>query len=314
MRRSRFGLVGLLVIGAALAVSGPASATAPGMNGRIVFGAVTGDGSSQLFLIGPYGHGMHQITHVNGDAVHPDWSPNGRWIAFEMDTENGCSVVIMRRNGSHQRTLPHPPGGECDEQPSFTPSGDRLLLSSYNPTLDDESIWIERLNGTHQRRLGKAGASQATDPNSSPDGTRMTFIAFNGEDLGQGLMRTGIKGRNPKLILPYRFDVAIKHDWAPNGRRIVFTNNADNLDVSANIGTIRPNGTGLRWLTHYTDPEVRAYVGGYSPDGHWIVFRLEAHGQYALMRMHPDGTHKRFILGLSDFRPRYIDWGSTPSS
>ena len=68
----------------------------PGHNGRIVFGAVTDDGSSQLFLIGPHGHGLHQITHVNGDAVHPDWSPNGRWIAFEFDTENGCRLVVMR--------------------------------------------------------------------------------------------------------------------------------------------------------------------------------------------------------------------------
>jgi hypothetical protein len=60
-------------------------------------------------------------------------------------------------------------------------------------------------------------------------------------------------------------------------------------------------------------PDVRAYVGGYSPDGGWIVFRLEDHGQYALMRMHPDGSHRRVILPLSDFRPRFIDWGPTPS-
>jgi Tol biopolymer transport system component len=311
MRRLRIGLVGLLIVGVVLAASGPATATTPGKNGRIVFGAVTVDGSSQLFLIGPYGHGLHQITHVNGDAVHPDWSPNGRWIAFEMDGENGCSLVIMRPSGSHQRILPHPPGAECDEQPSFTPAGDRLLFSSYNPTLDDESIWIERLDGTHQRNLGKDGAFQATDPNASPDGTRMTFVAFNAED-DTGLIRTGIKGRNPKLILPYSFDVAIKHDWAPDGRRIVFTNHSE-AEVASNIGTIRPNGTGLRWLTHYTDPEVHAFVGGYSPDGRWIVFRLEDHGQYALMRMHPDGTHKRVILPLSDFRPRYIDWGSIPT-
>ena len=83
MRRLRIGLVGLLIVGVVLAASGPATATTPGKNGRIVFGAVTDDGSSQLFLIGAYGHGLHQITHVNGEAVHPDWSPNGRWIAFE---------------------------------------------------------------------------------------------------------------------------------------------------------------------------------------------------------------------------------------
>jgi Tol biopolymer transport system component len=127
------------------------------------------------------------------------------------------------------------------------------------------------------------------------------------------LTSAGIRGRNPELLLPYTTDVAIKHDWAPNSRRIVFTNNADFFEQSANIGTLRPDGTGpVRWLTHYTDPERRAYAGSYSPNGRWIVYRLEDHGQYALMRMHPDGTHRRVILPRSDFRPRYVDWGSTP--
>jgi Tol biopolymer transport system component len=313
MRRLRLGIFSVLVVAAVLGWAAPASATTPGTNGRIVFGAITDDGSVQLFLVGPHGHGLHQITHVNGDAVHPDWSPNGRRIAFEFDTENGCWLVVMRADGSHQRTLPHPPGAECDEQPSFTPAGHRLLFSSFNPSVDEEALWVERLDGTHQRRLVRGGVAGVTDPNASPNGQQMTFVAFNGKDLGQGLIRTGINGHHPELLLPYSFDVAIKHDWAPNGRRIVFTNNADNFDFSANIGTIRPDGTGVRWLTHYTDPEVRGYVGGYSPDGHWVVFRKEDHGKYALMRMHPDGTHKRVILPLSDFRPRYIDWGTTPT-
>jgi hypothetical protein len=62
-------------------------------------------------------------------------------------------------------------------------------------------------------------------------------------------------------------------------------------------------------VTEYSDPEVRAYVGGYSPDGKWIVFRLEDHGQFALCLVRPDGTGLRTILPLSDFKPRGIDWG-----
>ena len=49
---------------------------------------------------------------------------------------------------------------------------------------------------------------------------------------------------------------------------------------------------------------MRAYAGSYSPDGRWIVFRLEDHGQNALMRIRTDGTHLRTILPLSAFRPR----------
>jgi len=310
--RSRFWLrVAGLTSAALIAAAPSALATTAGHNGRILFGA-DATGSSQLYTVGPHGHGLHQLTHVAGDAVHPDWSPDARSIVFELDTETGCNVILMRADGSHQRTLPRPPGAGCDGQPSFTPDGRRIVFVSFNPTTNDEAIWIQRREGSQQRRLTTSPFGGATDPNVSPDGTRLTYVAYNGQDLGQGLIRSRIGGHGSTLLLPYIADVAVKHDWRPDGRSIVFTNNADRFEKAANIGTIRPNGTHLRWLTHFTDPELRAYAGSFSPDGHWIVFRLEDHGQYALIRMHRDGTHRRVILPLSDFRPRFIDWGSKP--
>jgi hypothetical protein len=39
------------------------------------------------------------------------------------------------------------------------------------------------------------------------------------------------------------------HDWAPDGRHLVITDNANDPAKPANIATIRPDGTGLRYLT-----------------------------------------------------------------
>jgi Tol biopolymer transport system component len=296
---------------AGLVFAPTAAATSPGQNGRIVF-STQATGSFQLYTLGPSGGGLHRLTHVSGDAVHPDWSPNGRWIVFELDTPNRCSIALMRANGSHIRTLPRPPGAECDGQPSFTQGGDRIVFVSFNPHTEDEAIWIQDLDGSHQHRLATSPFGGATDPNTSPHAGWLTFVGFNGQPFGQGLIRTNVRGQHPKLLLPYAADVAIKHDWAPHGHRIVFTNNADRTDRSANIGTITADGTALRWLTHLHDPAVRAYAGSYSPDGRWIAYRLENHGRYSLMRMHPDGSDKQVIRRFADNAPRFIDWGPTP--
>src|SRR3954447_10471607 len=305
-------LAAAVLVLAGLVLAPAAVATPPGQNGKIVFSSEA-TGSFQLYTITSFGNRLHQLTHVSGDAVNADWSPNGRRIVFELDTPNRCSIALMRANGSHMRTLPRPPGAECDGQPSFAPGGNRIVFVSFNPHTEDEAIWIENLNGTHQHRLA-TGPAGATDPNVSPDGRWLTFVAFNGQEFGQGLIRTTIRGTQPKLLVPYSMDVAIKHDWAPNGRRIGFTKDTDRLDRSANIGTVAANGSNVRWLTHLRDPELRAFFGSYSPDGRWIVYRFEHHGHYTLMRMHPDGSDKQVIRRFPNAAPRYIDWGPRPQS
>ena len=138
----------------------------------------------------------------------------------------------------------------------------------------------------------------------------LSFVDFNGLDFGQALFTVDIHGGNLFQVTPFTFDVALKADWAPNGRRLLFTDNADLPPPnSANIATIRPDGTGLRLLTHFQGGDVKAFAGSYSPDGRWIVFRIEDHGSFGLFKMHPDGSDVRPILGLSSFKPRLIAWG-----
>jgi len=290
------------------AMAAPAAATTPGHNGRIAFAAVVADGSQQIFTVRPDGHGLRQITHADGDSIHLDWSPDGRRLAYEFDSPTVCAMQVMDADGSDVMDLPGVPGSTCNGQPAFTADGRGLVFESFTEATNDDAIWSEDLNGGRQRRI----AQNATDPNVSPDGRKMSYVAFGEAELQQALVVDDIRGGAPRQIVPFDKDVAIKHDWAPNGRRLVYTDNADNFDVSANVATVRADGTGARYVTHYTDPEQRAYAGSYSPDGRWIVFRLEDHGQYALMRIRPDGTHLRTILPLSPFRPRYIDWGVRP--
>ena len=83
--------------------------------------------------------------------------------------------------------------------------------------------------------------------------------------------------------------------------------------LSPNVATIGPDGSDLQMLTDYTGGEVGAFAGSYSPDGRWIVFRVEdlSDGSFRLFKMRPDGSDRTLIARLP-FAPRGNDWGSRP--
>jgi Tol biopolymer transport system component len=293
-----------------LATAGPAYATFPGRNGRIAFQAqVTPDAHIEIYTVRQNGHDLRQITHLDADAVKPDWSPDGRQIAFEIDRNEApfCSIALMNADGSDIVELT-PNEFVCENDPSFTPDGSRIVFDRFDGV--DEAFWSMDLTGNDRQRIGGCCA----DPNVSPNGEKLSFVAESDQPFEAALFTSNIDGSNVFQIAPFSFGVAIKQDWAPDGQHLVFSKHGIGHPpgVSANIVTIRPDGTHLRFVTHY-EGGINANVGSYSPDGRWIVFRLEVNGLSGLYKIHPDGSHLRAILPLSSFRPRFIDWGAKPS-
>jgi Tol biopolymer transport system component len=293
-----------LAAAAALLPGAPAAlATFPAGNGPIAFHSDTPAGT-QIFTVRPNGNDLRQITRVAGDAIRPDWSPDGRRIAFEIDTPDTASVALMNADGSGLVTVPGV--GRFNGDPSFTPDGRRLV---YNFADDDEfGTASMRLDGSDQRIVSIADAE---DPNVSPDGTTISETCTQAAEVLQALCTFPIAGGAPTALTPFTAEVGAKSDWAPDGRRLVFTDHADlpHPGDSANVGTVASDGTDLRLLTHFSGGAVNAFAGSYSPDGRWIVFRLEDNGRFGLDVIRPDGTHLRAILPLSGLAPRFIDWG-----
>jgi Tol biopolymer transport system component len=293
-----------------LLAAGTAFATFPGRNGLIAFHSQT-DAGIQIFTVRPSGKGLQQITHLNGDAKFPDWSPDGRQIVFEHDTSDACAnVAIMNADGGGLVEF-SPDPNVCEGDPSFTPDGSRIVFDRFDPAANDEAFWSMDRNGNDRQRIGPCCA----DPNVSPDGEKLSFLGFNGEPGGSALFTSNIDGSAIFQLTPFSFDVAVKQDWAPDGQHLVFSKDGDIHipGISTNIATIEPDGTHLRFVTHYMGGDVNAFAGSYSPDGRWIVFRLNDHNLFGLFKARPDGTHLTTILPLSSFRPSFIDWGARPS-
>ena len=167
-----------------------------------------------------------------------------------------------------------------------------------------------RLNGTDRRRI-TGGPQGANDPNVSPDGRKLNFVGSReGVEFAQALFTVRLDGTSVKRLTPF---LRRRHQAGLGARRRPTPVHRERRlrppGASANMATIRPDGTGFRYLTRYSGGEVNAFAGSYSPNGRRIVFRYEDHGNYGLYTMRPDGCHVRVILPLSEFRPRYIDWG-----
>jgi Tol biopolymer transport system component len=299
---------------AALLLVASAPATVPGQNGLIAFRADTG-GGYQIYTIDPVTLAQVQLTQVDGDAnSSPHWSPDGSLITFELDPANPtsndfCHVVTMDANGNNMVVLPEANGDMCEAAPSFSPDGQRIFYEAYNGHRD--SIWSMSLTGGDRQWVTSCQGQGVTAPEVSPDGELVAFTCFRRKG-GSALFDSRIDGSHLRQLTPFSFDVGVKEDWSPDSGRIMFisTTGEGTPDAQINTGTIRPDGTGLFWVTNDAAGGLRAYGNSYSPDGRWIVLRLEDQDQSALYKIHPDGTGLAQITPFSTFRPRGMAWRS----
>src|SRR5262245_47266650 len=237
MKRSGIGVL-LAVLGALPVIGGAPAAHAQfaGKNGLIAFVAETRSEGNQLFTVRRDGHDLHQITHGPAQASSPDWAPSGAWIAY---TRNDCHVALITPDGTDGYTIRAGSAGGCDADPAFTPDGGHLVFERTDGA--DDAAWIMDLRGHDRRRIGNANGLAST-PEVSPDGSTVTVLSAGANDLN-ALFAIPIQGGPATQITPTLYGISFKHDWAPNGSRLVMSDNADDPDHPANVVTLLPNGT-----------------------------------------------------------------------
>lgn len=312
--RRLFVLAGFFAVVTVLALPAGVGATVPGPNGLIVFRSDESQGA-QIFTIGPDGRGQRQLTNLAGDAFLPHWSPESNRIVFEFDPANPvnndfCNIVTMNRNGGGMRILPLANGDQCEASPSFSADGHRIFYEGFDGVSRD-AIFSMDLNGNDRRLITECQGTGLTDPEESPDGTMLSFTCYSPDGEG-ALFDANIDGSGLRQLTPFSAEVGNKSDWSPDSRRIMFisTPGEGTPDAQVNTFTIARDGTDLRAVTDYPPGGTLAFGNSYSPDGKWILLRIEQDGLYALEKIHPDGTGLTDITPFSTFRPRNMAWGS----
>ena len=294
-------------------------------NGRLAFVASRAD-EPQVFTINPDGSGQTQLTErASGAGEHGlSWAPDGSSLLVVL-SPNRDLMYTMRPDGSDLRRISPPCTGRClgDDEPAFTRSGTRIAFSrAFGPVTNDnaavDAIFTMDADGTRVRQLTQKTRPTSTEDHAatwSPDGRQLAFQRLNTTAAPVGRSAIYVMSQNGSQlhrITPRALD-ASNPRWSRDGTRILFNDVAEPADgKDANIYTVRPDGTGLTKLTHYTGGTAQAFVDDSSPDGTKIVFHFQDAGVDDLYNMDADGSNPHPLTHLGpNASPRHAAWGTS---
>jgi Tol biopolymer transport system component len=298
------------LVAALMATTGGSAGAGPApVNGPIAFAGLAADGNFEIFRMRPNGTDVRRLTNARGASIFSDWSPDGRWIAFDSDRTGNVELWLMDRNGGQEHQVTH--FRQFAGDPSFSPDGSRLVFEKSPANGCCSNIYTVALDGTGLRQLTHFKVETfAFEPEYSPDGRWVAFTLLppgGHEKVAIYLVRSD--GSEIRRVTRQRLDAA-HPSWSPDGSRIIF--NDQFTGTTGDIFTIRPDGTGLERLTFVTPKGQVNFRPDYSPDGMRIVFNhLDEVGPDApveawVMNADGSGQHRISRAGVTAFAP---DWG-----
>jgi TolB protein len=284
-------------------------ATAPGTNGRIAFMRYRlhdAPYQAEIFTVNSDGGGERKVTHVAPGFIddEPDWAPNGSRIVFQRCGRGRCLIWSVLPDGRSLKRLspscPRRPGlAKCvdNSEPVYSPDGRHIAFVA------DDVVMVADAKLRHAHPVGPG-----YDPGWSSDGKRLAFVWKPGNR--SAVFVENVDGVGRHRITPFRFRAGDHPDWSPDGTRILF--NTGGIQIrDQNLFTVRPDGTGLRQLTHFRG-KTNLLNGSFSPDGESIVFAT------VIGAVNPPGAGLDDVFVMSadgtDIRPvtRARNWDGTP--
>ena len=177
---------------------GPAehSAGSYGPDGRLVMSEQlrAPDGKarvSRIVVTEPGGGAPRPLTEGPGD-LKPEWSPDGRWIAYETrDAAGNPAVASVPADGSAPPRILAP-----GRDPTFTPDGQFVVYSAR--TRAGWRLAEMHPDGQAKRPVG-SGPRDEHDPRVSPDGRYVVYV-YDDEGRQQLRVRT-MDGRKDRPLI-----------------------------------------------------------------------------------------------------------------
>jgi Tol biopolymer transport system component len=274
-----------------------------------------------IFLVRRDGTGDHQLVpELDGNQMHPAWSPNGEQVAFIQENPGGSKELwVVEADGTDVRQVAAC-GYPCNnmigpEWRAADPAGiyvgrdegpSKFMLSRLDLDTGVMADVVVREDGATAEawRLSLDGSRALVNRDMLSDASQAAIFVV---DLASG---------EERQLTPYDYSLD-RADWMPDGR-IVF--NSPSLGLyndgdagPANLWVMDADGRHLQQLTHYTEMNSGATQPHVLADGSGIAFTKVLDG--TLLRpmgvVDIDGGNERYLTP-DQHRGSHIDVRPVP--
>jgi dipeptidyl aminopeptidase/acylaminoacyl peptidase len=165
------------------------------------------------------------VTDTKWEASSGDFSPDGKWLTYTINADGRVDTYMADVATVHSEKIPVGGGvnGLAAYPTSFSPSGDRLLLS-HESSVEPGDFWVYDVSSRKAKQLTySAIASLNSAPR--PPSQVVSYKSFDGKTISALLwIPFNLKrdGSNPALVLPHGGPTGQSGDyWSPRVAALV---------------------------------------------------------------------------------------------
>jgi TolB protein len=211
-----------------------------------------------LWLIDRTGNNLTQLTYQPGLETFPDWSPDGRRIAFIRfedvdDPDDLGGLYLVDTDGGNDVLLAKNTPERALSEPDWSPDGSRLAVGGYDTKRNRPGIYtVDAASGSIDLVIEGAGAA----PQWSADGKSILSLRISGPRYVITLIASD--GSGFVDLTDASFSSA-SPSWSANGNQVVFTSHIPTSPAEGvhNIWIMRADGRGMFRYTYFEEDSAR---------------------------------------------------------